>query len=163
MTYGATDALSISGGLSLIPGLGTEQLFYAGTKFRVAQWEHGGAGCGFLVVTIPEDDIAPLGLFYGVTTLGNATSRVPLGLGLGYSEEQPNEPPLLLIGGETRLSERFALGSENCAGMDLDGGLISAGLRFLGSRMTVDVAFWTPLNSEMSWVPIPYIDFVFGI
>lgn len=163
VTYGVTDRFTVSGGMSVFPGAGLEQLYYAGAKLGMAEWENGGAGIGLLAMRPGWEASDPFGIVYGVSTFGNERSSATVGIGFGYYGRDLADSPLFMLGGEARTSERIALVTENYVGMDLgDAAIISYGFRFLAKSMTVDFGFWSVMESGAGFFPgIPYIDFVF--
>ena len=119
------------------------------------------------------------GLVYGVGTWGGTDGSVTGGLGWGYSGTSFASRPAVMLGGERRLSRRVAFITENYAlatksERDTCGSfgcttssrnemltLASYGLRFLGEKMSVDLAFWNAAGDGASWIfpGIPYVSF----
>ena len=162
VTYGLTDRFTVSGGVSVFPGAGLNQLYYAGAKLGVAEWDKGGAGVGLLAMG-SANDAEPFGIVYGVSTFGNDRRSGTVGVGVGYYGSSFAESPLFMLGAQNRVSERIELVTENYVGMELgDAAIVSYGFRFLAASMTVDFGFWTVMESDAGFFPgIPYIDFVF--
>ena len=63
-----------------------------------------------------------------------------------------------MVGGEHRLTRRIKLVTENYAFEG--GGIASAGVRFLGERLSVDLGLVSPLGID-EFVAFPIINFVF--
>ena len=123
------------------------QLF-AGTKTAVAVGALHFANIG-------DDN---LGIGYGVLTHGTADSAVTVGLGYGYvAGEDGGGAPMIMVGGEHRVARRIKLITENYAFRS--GGLLSAGVRLLGERMSVDFGLVSPLAVD-SFIAFPIVNFV---
>ena len=84
-------------------------------------------------------------------------------VGAGYAYERSGEDgddggsPLLMVGGERRVSRRIKLVTENY--VFNDGGLVSGGVRFLGERLSVDLGLVTPIGAG-EFVAVPILNFV---
>jgi hypothetical protein len=63
-----------------------------------------------------------------------------------------------MAGGEHRLGRRVKLVTENYA---VNGGaIVSAGVRFLGDRLSADLGVFAPLTGEGTFVLAPIVNFV---
>jgi hypothetical protein len=100
-----------------------------------------------------------MGVLYGVGTIGNNDRSITFGLGYGFEDEQLAEQPIYVLGGEYRFSRKMALVSENWFVSGMESPAVSYGCRFFGEKMSVDLAFITPLKDAI-FPGIPYIDFV---
>jgi hypothetical protein len=164
--YGITNNFTIGGGMSLIPGASMdEQMFYFTPKIGLKAAKNFNIAAGALVVKIPnfddENDESPLvGILYGVGTVGNPDASFTFGLGYGFVDDEFANKPMVVIGGEKRLSRRTAFVSENWIMPGVDNPLISYGLRFFGEKMSVDLALINILSDEFIFPGVPYIDFV---
>jgi len=158
VTYGLTDRLTFGGGMSLFPG-GTEQLFYFTPKVGIVSSESTNLAAGALIVKMPGDsDVASIGVLYGVGTFGSPDASLTVGLGYGYSDGNLAERPVMMVGGEKRLSRRTAFVTENWV-YPGEHPLISGGLRFFGEKLCVDFGLLTILGAKDVGFA-PYIDFV---
>ncbi|MBN1894242.1 hypothetical protein JW906_07090 [bacterium] len=176
---GITDQISLGGGLSLIPGKNMEdQIWYFTPKIGLSTGEKLNWAAGALIIRIPDfddddelepedpdeedDDIAPgtVGLVYGVGTYGSPDASLTFGLGYGYAGNEIADKPLVLVGGEKRISRRLALVSENLIFPGVDKPLVSYGCRFLGENLSIDLAFFSLLGGEPGFPGMPYIDFM---
>jgi hypothetical protein len=164
--YGITNNFTIGGGMSLIPGASMdEQMFYFTPKIGLKAAKNFNIAAGALVVKMPnfdnENDESPLvGILYGVGTVGNPDASFTLGLGYGFVDDEFANKPMVVIGGEKRISRRTAFVSENWIMPGIDNPLISYGLRFFGEKMSVDLALINILGDEFIFPGVPYIDFV---
>ena len=123
---------------------------------------------------------ARAGLAYGVATVGSDDNAWTVGAGWAYSRYyeneygpscltvpyQPCEPtrvaqmegsPVLMVGGERRISRRGKFISENYV-FD-GGGIASFGVRFLGERLSADLGLAIPLGVDQ-FIAVPVVNFV---
>jgi hypothetical protein len=165
VTYGITDNLSISGGMSVVPGLGLdEQIFYVAPKLGKRFSEDLSVSGGLLYgYTGAGHDGEGLGVGYAIATLGKPT--MSLSLGAGALRTAGNSTPVLMVGGTARLSSRVALVSENWLILNEDFKLaeqpFSLGVRFMGDRLSADVGFvlvgeWLDEGFPLPWVSVSY-------
>jgi hypothetical protein len=166
--YGVTNNFTIGGGFELVSTFSGEPTFFITPKysFPVAEKWRAGAGVLYLATTIDgdefEDDFSGMGIGYGVLTYGNTENNATLGLGYGFVDGEIAEKPVITISGMTRISRRFGLVSENWIIPEEGiGGLFSYGIRHMGERVTVDIAFINNADiAESIFIGIPYVDFV---
>lgn len=163
VAYGVTDFFTISGGMSLLPGIQiSDQLYFVAPKLRLVQQGPFTLSGGVLYMGAGGGSGgASGGVGYGVTTLGSGDHSLTLGLGwpfvVGHGS---SSEPMLLIGGDTRLSRRVKLVGEwwKFPGASQMPGTI--GLRFFGEKMAVDFGFVHVWGARMGGFPaIPYLDF----
>ncbi len=172
VAYGITDNFTIGGGMSLIPGVDIDkQIFYFTPKVGLSATKNFTLGMGALIIKIPDfdddeendDDESPLlGLLYGVGTYGNPNSSLTIGLGYGFVDDKLADRPLVVIGGEHRVSRRLALVTENWIVPGAENPLVSYGMRFFGEKLSVDLALLNTVGKETIFPGIPYVDFVFN-
>jgi hypothetical protein len=177
---GINDYVTMGGGFSLIPGVDpTHWLYYVTPKVGVYRSEGLNIAVGGLAGFVPNADINGFGVAYGAVTKGGPDGSITAGVGVGYAGSTIASKPVFLLGGEQRVSRRIALltenylyvgrtvGSEctinNCSNAyhyQLDG-VASYGLRFLGEKLSVDLAFFNVLNpgTDKIFPGIPYISF----
>lgn len=166
LTFGINNHCTLGGGMSLIPGAGlSSQAFFLTPKFGLSASEHLHIAAGVLAIIIPteEDDEESfsIGILYGVGTLGSPDQSLTFGLGYGYEKGNLADSPILVLGGESRVSSRIALVTENWFGAGLDGAVLSFGMRFLGRRLSADFALAAPVGQEESFA-FPYLDFIYA-
>ncbi len=157
LAVGITDFLSLSGGVSLFPGLRT-QLFYFAPKITMGVSTNAGISTGFLTLSIPEEKAYTLG--YAVTTFGSERRGITLGAGMPVNRDSDRHG-ILLVGGESQISNSAKVITENW--IFLGNGstvLMSGGIRFFSDRLTVDLALVTVNEMWEEGFPfIPYVDF----
>ena len=164
VVYGITDNITIGGGVSLFPAAGVkDQLFYILPKIGIQITKRVNLAAGALVAKLPFADITA-GILYGVGTYGTTETSITAGVGYGFvyydDDSATTDKPMLMLGGEKRLAKRTALVTENWLFPGADQPLGSYGIRFFGEKLSVDLAFLTPLGADYFFPGIPYIDFV---
>ena len=166
VAYGITDNISLSGGFSVIPGLGLgEQLFYVSPKIGFEAGDRASVAVGALFAGVGGDDFddgesASIG--FAVGTFGDRRRSVTLGVGLGdTSGEFTDAVPILMAGGTATLSRRVALVGETWMFLDDDFRLeeqpFGIGLRLFGDRLSADLG--VVLSGELidEGFPIPWL------
>ena len=167
VNYGVTDRISLGAGTSLFPtGSAKNQIYYFTPKIGFKGSEKLDLAAGALVIHIPDIDNAdksPLvSVIYGVGTYGGSDGSVTLGLGYGMVNTKLGDRPLVVLGGERRLSRRTAFVTENWMVPGVDNALVSFGLRFFTENLSVDLAFLNTLGGSGIFPGVPYVDFVWN-
>ena len=167
VAYGFNDRLGVAAGLSVIPGVGLdEQILSLAPKVGLYDSDDTALSAGVLYLRVRGD---AAGMAFVVGTKGSRDKSFTCGLGLGYIAEEDEavdfaEHPVLLLGGNIRLSETMALVSENWIITGQDRGLdeqpLGLALRFLGSRIAVDAGAILLLEEE--GFPFPWLSFVYN-
>lgn len=168
VAYGAGGGVTLAGGMTLIPGI-SSQLVYLAPKWSIVDGPRSGLAVGVLAVTavgnVSDWDIGFAGLLYGVGSIGSPTSSASLGLAFGYSDGDVSGKPVFMLGGEHQISNSTKLITENwwVAGIE-DALIISAGIRFFGDKVAVDLAFITvpELIKEGGWPAVPWLGFAYN-
>ena len=172
--YGLTDFLTIGAGMSIFPGVDFDkQILYVSPKIGVSAGEKYSLAVSGTWISIPdytdelfsddeEDENLDLGMVFGVGTYGSEDNTITLGLGWGFVEGGETSEAVIIFGGEYRLSRRISFVSENWKFPDLDQPLGSYGIRFLGEKLSVDMAFYAPLGEDFFFPGIPFVDFVYN-
>ena len=164
--YGITDNISIGGGFSLFPWIGFgEQIFYFTPKVGLKAAENLNLAAGALLVKIPDFDngYSPLvGILYGVATMGREDLSFTAGFGYGFEGGDFASKPMIMLGGEARLTRRLSFVTENWILPGVDEPLVSYGLRLFGEKMSVDLALVNFIGEGMFFPGLPYVDFVFN-
>ena len=152
--YGLTDRVTLGGGLSIIPGLDlNKQLFYVTPKVGLVQKEFFHLAAGALLVRVPgddawDDDSVGVGIMYGVATFGTPDASLTAGLGYGFEGGNLADRPMVVLGGEKRLTRRLALVTENWILPGVENPFISYGFRFFGERMSVDLGLFNIIGAS---------------
>lgn len=162
---GVTDFLTLGGGMSLFPGGGmSEQLFYIMPKVGLALDDKFHLAGGALVINLPgfSDESYTVGVMYSAATIGDRNRSFTAGLGYGFADDELTDRPMVMVGGEYRLSRRVSFVSENWLFPGMDQPLVSGGLRFFGEGLAVDLALINVLGEDMFLPGLPFIDFVYN-
>jgi hypothetical protein len=161
---GVSDRFTIGGGLALYPGMDFGETFYFVTpKLTLTSGTGPQVAIGALAGFIPDlgvgSDGTSLGILYGVSSLGTRERNLTGGLGWGYVGSDIANRPVIMIGGQSRLSRRVAFISENWfVPIDSYEGAMSYGLRFLGEKLSVDLAFVNSVSDPV-FPGVPWIGF----
>lgn len=181
---GATDHLTLGGGFSLFPtGDMAQQVYYLTPEVGVYNTDRNNVALGGIMAWVPTDDGKPFGVVYAVGSHGGAEGSVTGGLGYGFYGSDFSSRPVAMLGGTRRVSRRMALLTENY-GMVYDdnqtqcvntpggtsctnvnkhrlGVLSLYGVRFLGEKMSVDLALANVKTSDTDWIfpGVPYVAF----
>lgn len=171
--YGVTDNFTIGGGFELYSLVSGDPIFFISPKYSFKISDKFRAGTGVLYINAVNNraGFSGLGIGYGILTYGNKDNNITAGIGYGFVENELTEKPLFTLSGMTRLSKRIGFVSENWI-TPINGGtygisdgrtygIYSYGLRFMGERLTVDLAFLNNRDfNDFLPIGIPYIDFV---
>jgi hypothetical protein len=155
--YGVTDNFSVGGGASLFPTGLDNQVYYFTPKVGMSFGEQVHLAAGLLFAGTKG---GTGGVGYGAGTFGNGDASVTIGLGYGFAGGDIESKPVAMLGGEKRVSRRIALVTENYLLPTSDNNLVySFGVRFMGEKLTTDLAIFNYSGSDI--IGIPYVDFVF--
>lgn len=168
VAYGVTDRFTIAGGTPILPGI-IGRAFYLAPKYTVAESERAAYSIGALSFALTEDVAAgTFGLLYGVGTWGDRDNALTAGLGWGYKWGSGggdlSSAPVLVLGGETRISRRVKLVTENWfyTGAVDKGGILSGGFRFIGDRLTSDLGLIGGVGTGGLGCCVPSVNFVWN-
>jgi hypothetical protein len=148
LSFGATDWLTVSGGLPLI--FSTEALppFYIAPKLRVLSTPGAQVSTGVFALFSTEGEGGFGGIAYGVGTFGSNDRAFTVGAGLPFGEDDIGSQPLIMLGGESRIGRSTKLLSENYFVPGEAGAIVSGGVRFFGERLSADVGLAAPVGFE---------------
>jgi hypothetical protein len=159
---GITDRLSIGGGTLLLFGLEGSQPFWVTPKLQVYGGERVQVAAGAFHVANVDDGY--FGIAYGVATVGDADRAMTVGAGWSYwprdeahDSDERSGSAVVMIGGERRISRRLKLLTENY--VFRGGGILSAGVRFIGNRLSADLGLACPVGADEVFV-FPVVNFV---
>jgi len=154
---GVTDNISIGGGVSIFPAGIDEQVYYVTPKVGMSFGEQVHLAAGVLFAGTQG---GTGGVGYGVGTLGDGDASATIGLGYGFAGGKIERRPVAMLGGEKRISRRIALVTENyLLPISQDNLVYSFGVRFMGEKLTTDLAIFNVSGSGI--IGFPYVDFVF--
>lgn len=170
VSYGFTDNFTLMAGFSIIPGASfNEQLKFISPKIGIRSSEEFAMSVGALYMTVAGEFAA--GIAYGVATFGNIDKSLTTGIGFGFSKEEGEslnwaDTPIIMLGGNIRLSNSIALVSENWIILDNEIGLenqpFGLALRFFGDRVAVDAGFIITAEVLKHGFPVPWLSFVYN-
>jgi len=170
VAYGFTDNLSIMAGFSVIPGLELQyQLKYVAPRIGIRASDEISLSAGALYISFGEGFAA--GIAFGVATMGEQDKSFTAGAGLGFAKDEGGkfefaEHPIIMLGGNARLSNSTALVSENWLilgrGFDLGEQPLALAWRFFGDKIAVDVGAIIILEILKEGFPIPWLSFVYN-
>ena len=171
VNVGVTDHFSIGAGLELISTFATigkdwSPIFFFTPKIGYQVVENLNVGAGVLFVYMGP--LASLGanttsfnMEYGLVTYGNKENNVTLGMSttLQGGKFLFNGAPIT-VNGMFRMGRKTTFITENWI-LPKVGSVFSYGVRFFGSKMSVDVGFLNNKDiAKVLFIGIPYLDFV---
>lgn len=168
IVYGFTGNVTLGGGMSLLPGGGLDkQLIYLMPKAGGPVGRDLHLAAGALMIKLPDfnDDEGAgttVGVLYAVGTKGSLDRSFSAGLGYGFEGGKLADRPMVMVGGEYRMSRRISLVTENWVFPGLDQPVVSAGFRFFGEGLAVDLALANVLGEDMLLPGVPFVDFVYN-
>jgi len=135
-------------------------------SFKVADNFYMGGNILYANTLKTADEFGGLGTLNGFGTFGNKNNNITGALGWGWADGEFSSNPVITISGMTRVSKRIAFVTENWLIPVSDEnsgyyGLFSYGIRFLGEKTSIDLAFIN--NPEIARgiiIGIPWLDFV---
>lgn len=170
ISYGFTDQISIMAGISVFPFVGfTEQFKYVAPRIGIRASDEFALSAGVLYVSIAGEFSA--GIAFAVGSIGQQDKSFTAGIGLGYTKGENGDfefakHPIIMLGGNVRISNNIALVSENwfITGEDFELGNQPFGIaiRFFGDRLAVDVGVIIIREIIKEGFPIPWLSFVYN-
>jgi hypothetical protein len=153
---GVTDRVSVGGGTPLLFGIDEwNRPFWVTPKVQVLRQERAQAAVGLLHVFDADGDNG--GIAYGVSTFGDNDNAATLGAGLAYADDERGW--VIMGGAEGRLTNNLKVMTENYVWKGGDG-IISGGVRFLGERLSADLALAVPIGIG-DFIAFPVVNFVY--
>ena len=153
---GITDRISVGGGTPLWYFEGNDRVYWFTPKVTIVDRGRTTAAAGVMHMIGIDDD--SIGVAYGVVTHGSADSAITVGGGYAYARsDEGGGAPVVMFGAEHRVRRGLKLVTENYAFEG--GGIISAGVRFMGQRLSADLGLATPLGIDEFFV-FPMVNFV---
>jgi hypothetical protein len=157
VAVGISDYFSIGGGVSLIPAALSDQAYYITPKLGISLNDKVHLATGALIAGAAG---GTGGVYYGVGTFGDGNASVSLGAGYGFAGGNIESKPVAMAGAELRLSKRIGFVTENYLLPVSDNNVVySFGLRFMGEKLTTDLALFNVSGSHA--IGLPFVDFVF--
>jgi hypothetical protein len=164
LSIGATDRLTLSGGMPLVFSSDGIDLAWLAPKFELVRTASFRGSLGVLAFFLPDGG-GSAGVLYGVGTFGRTSDRaVTAAIGWGYDRDSGiHDAPALMAGFEARLGRNTKLISENYLFPAEDFGIVSLGPRFFGERLSADVGLAMPVDEDMEgFFVFPVVNFVWN-
>jgi hypothetical protein len=157
VAIGVTDNISIGGGISLFPASASDQVYYVTPKIGFSPSDKVHLATGVLFA---GTNGGTGGIYYGVGTFGDGNGSVTVGGGYGFAGGKIQSKPVGMLGAEYRISRRLGIVTENYLLPVADNNVLySFGFRFMGEKLTTDLALANVSGSQI--IGVPYVDFVF--
>lgn len=162
VAIGVTDFLSMAGGISLLPAA-EEQIIYLAPRLTPLHFKDVDVSAGVLYVSATGADFSGVGIVYGVGTYGTRDAALTAGLGWGFAEGEISNEPVLMLGGELRVSNSVKLLTENWIPPSSGGFVYSFGVRFFGENLAADFGLlgWSKGISD-GFPFFPWIGFAYN-
>lgn len=154
---GITDRFTIVGGAPIL--FGELEPFYLGPKFQILRRPEAQASIGTLTFFFDDEVV---GVAYGVATFGDTERALSAGLGYFYSGGEVVNEPAVMLGGETRISRRIKLITENYVLPDAVGVVLSGGVRIIGDRFNTEVGAMGAIADGDGGCCVPLINFSYA-
>jgi len=168
ISYGLTDNISVMAGISALPGIGvSEQLRYIAPRFGIQTSDKIALSGGILYISFGGEFSG--GVAFATGTIGEPDKSLTFGLGFGYGKWEDDfewaDRPIIVLGGNIRLTNSLALVSENwiLMGDEFDAKKQPFGLalRFFGERIAVDAGVILIQEVLKEGFPIPWLSFIY--
>ena len=154
---GITDRFTIVGGAPIL--FGELEPLYLGPKLQILRQPEAQASIGTLAFFFDDEVV---GVVYGVATFGNTDKALSAGLGFFYSGDEVVNEPAFMLGGETRVSRRIKLITENYVLPDAVGVVLSGGVRIIGDRFNTEVGAMGAIADGDGFCCVPLINFSYS-
>jgi hypothetical protein len=170
VTYGITNALSVAGGVSVVPAVALDdQVFFASARLAHQVSDRVALSAGALYAAGADEAGA---ILFALGTFGRPERSLTLGLGFGGTRNEGYYPdyrqrfewrdaPIVMVGGNVQLSNNVALVSENwlLLGKDFELSKQPFGLsvRFFGERISADVGIVLVGEVLKEGLPVPWL------
>ena len=170
LSYGITNQASLTAGISIFPGLGIDkQIITLAPKIGLQLSDTQAVSAGILYLTVPDEGAA--GIAFAIGSLGHYDRSLTAGIGIGYTKDDRHadfefaQHPIIMLGGNIRLSNSVALVSENWfitgEGLSLSEQPLGITLRFFGEQIAADVGFIIIGEVLKEGFPIPWLSLVY--
>jgi hypothetical protein len=148
--------------MTLFPGA-SNQLIYVAPKVTPFQVSDFAVAGGLLYVNSTAGGTDGVGILYGVSTYGGREAALTFGLGWGFYGDDIAEKPVIMVGGELRVSSSLKLITENWVPPNSDIVIVSFGFRFFGENLAADLGFVHLAGSRTEGFPlIPWLGFAYN-
>ncbi len=160
VNYGVSDNFSVGGGIVplFLFGVSASPVWILPKVTVPISDDMFHLGAGAMIGGLIGSTTEPLGLIYGVGTLGNRDNNLTIGLGYGYAGGEISQTPLINLSGMIRTGRRMYLLSENYF-VTADGfsGIVSFGARWTTENFAVDFGLFRPLEDAGGLIGVPWL------
>ena len=154
---GVTDRLTIAAGAPVL--FGNFEPFYVAPKAQILRSPEAQVALGTLAFFFDDEVV---GVAYGVGTFGSGDEALSAGLGYFYSGDEVVNEPAFMLGGETRVSRRIKVITENYLLPDAVGLVLSGGIRIIGDRLNTEIAVVGALADGDTACCLPILNFSYS-
>jgi len=180
VSFGLGNVLTIGGGMPFLEfSQSRRQVIYFSSKITPISAENFDLAFGAMYTSLWDNKDDAAGIFYSIGTFGSSAEAITVGLAWSHQNgvnddhfeinrmTQYNMPkPFAIVGGELLLNNSLKLMTENWIPLKGDVYLTSLGLRFIGSRISVDMGIFAPIplisDKSQGWVPWVNLVYNFG-
>lgn len=156
---GVTDRFSIGGGTPLFFSFeddGLDRPYWVTPKLQVFNGRKAQVSIG---VFQGFGGGATAGIAYGVATTGGASGSFTAGAGMAYNGDG-DRAAVVMVGGDRQFRRNMKFVTENYV-WGSGTGIVSAGVRFFGERLSADLALAAPIGDEFGGFVFPLVNFVY--
>lgn len=172
VAYGVVDRLQVTAGTTLVPEI-AGQLWYVAPKAGIVSTPTAQLSAGAIAFFVFGDELDSeewFGAAHASLTLGPAGRAVTVGtafpfLHRGESDDlEFAEDPVVLVGGELRVSPSVTLVTDNAFVPGESGALLAGGVRLMGERLSADlgVSLLVDEGDPTCCVPVVNVQWAFG-
>lgn len=157
IAFGITDYFTLAGGISLVPGLENQLLYFNG-KAGIYQSDELNFSAGLLYTSITSSNQEGLSIIYGNGTYGGSESSLTIGAGYALTKSDNDNYPMLILGGELKISSSTKLITENWISTAPNTAqILSLGIRFFGNKLAGDFGLVMPVDKSGTISGFPFI------
>ena len=172
VAYGIVDRLQVTAGTTLLPEI-VGQLWYVAPKVGIVDTPAAQFSAGVIAFFAFDDELDADGGFgaaHASLTLGPPGRAVTLAAGIpflrrgGTDDLEFADEPLILVGGEMRLSPSVMLVTDNAFVAGEAGALLAGGIRLIGERLSADLgaSMLVDEGDPTCCVPVVNVQWAFG-
>ena len=154
---GLTDRVTIAAGAPVL--FGEFEPVYLAPKVQVVRSPTVQASLGTLAFFFDDEVV---GITYGVGTFGDDDRALSTGLGYFFSGDDFANEAAFMLGGETRVSRRVKLITENYVLPEALGVVLSGGIRVIGDRFNTEVAVFGAQGDDVGGCCVPIVNFSYS-
>lgn len=158
-SVGIGNFATIGGGITIFPSLEYQLLYFSPKIIPFHTKNFSIAGGVFYLIPLSQHSNDGLGIAYSMATLGDEKYSFTGGLGWGFTGDNISDSPIIIIGGDARISGSSKFMAECWIAPSNDFAIFFIGLRFYNERISGDVALARTTNWSSNSMPfIPWIN-----